>query len=60
LLETAQPAPEDRSGFVRAELRSRRVGASAIASLRGELAEALAVAHSAVERSVLAGSPCSV
>jgi PAS domain S-box-containing protein len=52
LLEAAQPAPEDRFGFVPADRRARRVRAdlNSAPSLPWELAGALAVAHSAVER----------
>ncbi len=52
LLEAAQPAPEDRFGFVPADRRGRRVRADldGAPSLRRELAGDLAAARSAVER----------
>jgi PAS domain S-box-containing protein len=52
LLEAAQPAPEDRFGFVPADRRGRRVRADldGAPSLRRELAGDLVAARSAVER----------
>ena len=52
MLEAAQPAPEDRFGFVPADRRGRRVRADldGAPSLRRELAGDLAAARSAVER----------